>query len=174
MASELSWLERRAGFSSSRAQTPLKSYSQLRRSQPSLICDLYITHFEQSARIVKQFTASFGRFYSTTHLSVAPHNKSCFLQIIRQPGCANLIDSHVSLQSLNGCNWNTVAWVVELTSLHAIVKCESLLASHGKVCFIVSQSKMFLILILCLRWPRATLCVNSCMFHGIEHVMCAF
>ena len=48
-----------------------------------------ITHFEQSARIVKQFTASFGRLYSTTHLSVAPQQSS-FLQIIRQPGCANL------------------------------------------------------------------------------------
>ena len=52
-----------------------------------------------------------------------------------------------------------------------IVKCESLLPGHGKVHFIVSQSKMFLIGILRLRWPRATVCVNSCMFHGIEHVM---
>ena len=92
-------------------------------------------------------------------------NKVLFLQIIRQSGCANLIDSHVSLQSLNGCNWNTVAWVVELTFLHAIVKCESLLAGHGKVCCIVSQSEMFLIVTLPLRWPRATVCVNSCMFH---------
>ena len=61
-----------------------------------------ITDFEQSARIVEPFTACFGRFYSTTRPSVAP-------QIIRQSGCANLIDSHISLQSLNGCNWNTVA-----------------------------------------------------------------
>ena len=86
---------------------------------------------------------------------MAPQQSS-FLQIIRQLGCANLIDSHVSLQSLNGCNWNTVAWVVELTSLHAIVKCESLLADQGKVCFIVSQSKMFVIVIVMVlgdRWP---------------------
>ena len=69
-----------------------------------LICDLFITHFEQSARIVKQFTACFSRFYSTTRSSVAPYKKSSFLQIIRQSGSANLIDSHVSLQSLNGCN----------------------------------------------------------------------
>ena len=109
VASELSWLERRTGVSRSRAQTPLKSYSQLQRSQPFLICDLYITHFEQSARIVKKFTECFGRFYSTTQPSEAPYNKSSFLQIIRQSGCANLINSHVSLQSLNGCNWNTVA-----------------------------------------------------------------
>ena len=77
--------------------------------------------------------------------------QNSFLQIIHQSGCANLIDSHVSLQSLNGCNWNTVAWVVELTSLHAIVKCESLLAGHGKVCCTVTQSQMFLIVILRLR-----------------------
>ena len=84
---------------------------------------------------------------------MAPYNKSSFLPIIRQSGCAHLIDSRVSLQSLNGCNWNTVAWVVELTFLHAIaiVKCESLLVGQGKVCFIVSQSKMFLIAILRLR-----------------------
>ena len=40
VASELSWLERQTGVSRSRAQTPLKSNSQLRRSQPSLICDV--------------------------------------------------------------------------------------------------------------------------------------
>ena len=43
-----------------------------------------------------------------------------------------LIDSHASLQSSYGCNLNTVAWVVELTYLHVIVKCESLLGGHGK------------------------------------------
>ena len=30
------------------------------------------------------------------------------------------------------CRLNTVAWVVELTYLHVIVKCESLLGGHGK------------------------------------------
>ena len=57
-----------------------------------------------------------------------------FLQIIRQSGCANLIDSDASLQSSHGCTCmlNTVAWVVELTYLHVIVKFEGLLGGHGK------------------------------------------
>ena len=46
---------------------------------------------------------------------------------IRQSGCANLTDSHACLQSSHGCKLNTVAWVVELTYLHVVVKCESLL-----------------------------------------------
>ena len=45
----------------------------------------------------------------------------------------NLIDSHASLQSSHSCKLNTVARVVELTYLHVIVKCESLLGGHGKV-----------------------------------------
>ena len=44
----------------------------------------------------------------------------------------NLIDSHFSLQSSHSCKLNTVARVVELTYLHVIVKCESLLDGHGK------------------------------------------
>ena len=44
----------------------------------------------------------------------------------------NLIDSHPSLHSFHGCKLNTVAWVVELTYLHVVVKCESLLGGHGK------------------------------------------
>ena len=44
----------------------------------------------------------------------------------------NLIDSHASLQSSHSCQLNTVAWVVELTYLRVIVKCESLLGGHGK------------------------------------------
>ena len=51
----------------------------------------------------------------------------------------NLIDSHTSLQSSNSCKLNTVAWVVELMyNLHVIVKCESVLGGHGKVCFAVN------------------------------------
>ena len=45
---------------------------------------------------------------------------------------ANLIDSHASLQSSHSCKLNTVAWVVELTYLHVVVKCESLLGGQGK------------------------------------------
>ena len=44
-----------------------------------------------------------------------------FLQIIRQSGCENLIDSHACLQSSQGCKLNTVTWVVELTYLHIVV-----------------------------------------------------
>ena len=55
-----------------------------------------------------------------------------FLQIVRQSGFVNLIDSHASLQSLYSCKLNTVARVVELTYLHVIVKCKSLLGGHGK------------------------------------------
>ena len=60
-----------------------------------------------------------------------PPNK-VFLQIVRQSGFMNLIDSHTSLQSLHSCKLNTIAWVVDLTHLHVIVKCESLLGGHGK------------------------------------------
>ena len=58
--------------------------------------------------------------------------KQSFLQIIRQPGCANLIDSPAFLQSSYSCKLNTVAGVIELTYLHLVVKCESLLGGHGK------------------------------------------
>ena len=44
----------------------------------------------------------------------------------------NLIASHASLQSSHNCKLNTVAWVVELTYFHVIVKCESFLGGHGK------------------------------------------
>ena len=57
-----------------------------------------------------------------------------FFQIIRHSGCANLIDSHASLQKSHGCKLNTVAWVVELTYFHVVVKCESLFGGHGKAC----------------------------------------
>lgn len=53
-----------------------------------------------------------------------------FLQIIRQSGCVNLIDSHASLRSSQRYKLNTVAWVVELTNLHVFVRCESLLRGH--------------------------------------------
>ena len=54
-----------------------------------------------------------------------------FFKVIRQSGCANLIDSHPSLQSSHSCKLNTVAWVVELTYLDVVVKCESLLGGHA-------------------------------------------
>ena len=57
----------------------------------------------------------------------------------------NLIDSDASLHSLNA---TPVAEVVELTFLHAVVKCESLLAGHGKAPCSVTQSKPFLIVTL--------------------------
>ena len=60
-----------------------------------------------------------------------PANK-VFLQIVRQSGCVNLMHSHASLQSSHSYKLNTVAWVLELTYLHVIVKCESLLGGHGK------------------------------------------
>ena len=40
-------------------------------------------------------------------------------------------------------NLNTVVWVVELTYLHIVVKCESLLGGHGKVRCTVSLSSHF-------------------------------
>ena len=65
--------------------------------------------------------------------------KFFFLQIVRQLGCVNLIDSHASLQSSHSCKLNTVAWVVELTNLHVVVKCESLLGGHDKArCTVIS------------------------------------
>ena len=56
----------------------------------------------------------FGMYYSATRFTVATY-KQRFLQIVRQSGCANLIDSHASLQSSHVRKLNTVAWVVELT-----------------------------------------------------------
>ena len=66
-----------------------------------------------------------------------PPNK-VFLKFVRQSGCANLIDSHASLQSSYGCKVNPVAWVVELTDLH--VECGSSLGGHGKArCTVVRR-----------------------------------
>ena len=48
-------------------------------------------------------------------------SKKVFLQITRQSGCENLIDSHACFQSSHGCKLNTVAWVVEFTYLHIVV-----------------------------------------------------
>ena len=44
----------------------------------------------------------------------------------------NLIDSNASLQSSHGFKLNTIAWVVELTYLHVVVKRESLLSGQSK------------------------------------------
>ena len=48
------------------------------------------------------------------------HLAKFFLQIIPQPGCENLIDTHTCLQSSHGYQLNIAAWVVELTYLHAV------------------------------------------------------
>ena len=45
------------------------------------------------------------------------------------PEYANLIDSHVSLHSSHRCKLNTFEWVVEVTYLHVVIKCESLLGT---------------------------------------------
>lgn len=47
-------------------------------------------------------------------------------------GCENLIDIHACSKSLHGRKLNTVACVVELTYLHIVVKCESLLCGTAK------------------------------------------
>ena len=57
-----------------------------------------------------------------------------FFLIVHQSGSANLIGSHACLQNSHGRKLNTVAWVVELTHSHVVVKCESLLGGHGKAC----------------------------------------
>lgn len=49
-----------------------------------------------------------------------------FLQILREPGCANLTESRAISQSSHGCNYklNTVAWLVELTYGYVVFICE--------------------------------------------------
>ena len=54
-----------------------------------------------------------------------------------------MIDSHASLQSSYSCKLNTVEWVVELTYLQVIVKCESFLGGHGKARCNVNLSERF-------------------------------
>ena len=47
------------------------------------------------------------------------------------------------MQSSHSYKLNTVAWVVELTYLHVIVKCESLLGGHGKArCTVTSSTRL--------------------------------
>ena len=59
-----------------------------------------------------------------------PPNKAFFflffLQILREPGCANLTESRAISQSSHGCNYklNTVAWLVELTYGYVVFICE--------------------------------------------------
>ena len=66
--------------------------------------------------------------FTVRHALPWPPNK-VNLQIICQPGCKNLIDFHAFFQRSHD---GTVAWVVELTYLHLVVECESLLCGHGK------------------------------------------
>ena len=65
--------------------------------------------------------------------------KSFLLKIIRQPVCANLVESRASLQSSYGCKLNTVAWLVELTYVHVVLNRESLLGGLGKARFTVKE-----------------------------------
>ena len=68
--------------------------------------------------------------YSAPRLTVFAWQS--ILQIVRQSECVNFTDSHASLQRSHSCKLHTVARVVELTYLHVIVKCKSLLGGHGK------------------------------------------
>ena len=48
-----------------------------------------------------------------------------------------MIDSdYACLQSLSGCNFNAVAWIVELTFSNVVVKCETVWwrPGHGIAC----------------------------------------
>ena len=53
--------------------------------------------------------------------------------------CESLIDSHAFLQSSHCCKLNIGAWVVALTYLHAVAKCESLLCGYGSSCTVKEQ-----------------------------------
>ena len=79
----------------------------------SLFSNFYIVQYfwQINTHLLPQ---QFGCVYSASRLTVAT------FQIIRQSGCANLIESRSSLQSLQGCKLNTVAWVVELTCGHVV------------------------------------------------------
>ena len=128
--SNVNWLKLRTGAGRSRAQTPLKSYSHLRRSHPFLPDFWSIIHFEQNARIVKQFTAYFGRFYSTTRLSVAPYNKVLFYKSSTNQGV------RIWLTVTSPCK----VWTVVIrTPLHRLLSwrfCTQL--SNMKVCWLAT------------------------------------
>ena len=65
--------------------------------------------------------------------------KSLFYKLSANQGVRlNLIDSNASLQSSHGFKLNTIAWVVELTYLHVVVKRESLLGGESKACCTVT------------------------------------
>ena len=71
-----------------------------------------------------------------------PHNKVFDESSGR---CVSLIDSHAPCNVRTVVSWNTVASVVELTYLHVVVKCESLLDGHGKARCTVIDHNSFLI-----------------------------
>ena len=83
-----------------------------------------------------------------------------FWQIIRQSGCANLIDSHASLQSLNGTPLQGLLRWRFYTQLSNVKVCAW--TGRCKARCNVTQSKLILIVKLHLTWPWATFCVNSC------------
>ena len=106
-------------------------------TQKLIICDQFSHHF---TTIFSQ--ESFNRLIITMSLLKLslitvrralpwPPDKVS-LQIVRQSGCVNLIDSDASLQSSHCCNLITIAWVFELTYLYVIFKCENLLGVQGK------------------------------------------
>ena len=75
------------------------------------------------------------------------HHLTKFLPIIRQSWGADLIDdSHSSLKSSHSCKLNTVASVAELTYLHVVFKCESLLGDLDKApCTVTMSTRIRLI-----------------------------
>ena len=100
-------------------------------------------HFTLKVGLVTSKTNNvFKTTYNATRLTVV--TQQSFLQIIRHSGSANLLDSHTSLQSSHSCKLNTVAWVVELTYLHVVVKCESLLGGHGRARCTVMHRRYYL------------------------------
>ena len=70
-----------------------------------------------------------------------------FLQVLRDPGCANLLESCAFSQSSHGCNYklNTVAWLVELTYMDtSFTFVRSLLSGLGKARFTLTERTLTL------------------------------
>lgn len=81
--------------------------------------------------------------------------------------CANLIDSHACLQSSHGSKLNTVAWIVELTHLHVVVKCENLSSVHDKTHCIVSFPVFRF-----LRSSNSRICAGNCTVRVKDGLLC--
>ena len=138
--------------------------SETRRDAETLVCKS-----ETETKTNKTPHQNKCKMNETSRLTVRrtlqwPPNK-VFLQIVHQSGCVNLIDNHASLQSSHSCKLKIVAWVVELTYLHVIVKCESLLGGHCKArCTVIRKS---------CRYFEIGLKVCECQdFGGFCHLFC--